>query len=106
MSVVTGGVGLVLLAAVLLGGCAGLSSATPFNPAQSCQAVGGTYYNGQCHAGNAFLSPAPGLGEVDDEGGVVGRSFAPPGMARPGESRQQVRIHEGLIDPEAIAAVG
>jgi hypothetical protein len=53
MSVVKVGLGLVLLAAVTLGGCAGLSSSTPFNPAQSCQAVGGSYYNGQCHAGNA-----------------------------------------------------
>ena len=53
MSVVKVGLGLVLLAAAMLGGCAGLSSSTPFNPAQSCQAVGGSYYNGQCHAGNA-----------------------------------------------------
>ena len=52
MSVVKVGVGLVLLAAVLLGACAGLSSSAPFNHAQSCQAVGGSYYNGQCHAGN------------------------------------------------------
>lgn len=53
MSVVKVGLGLVLLTAVMLGGgCAGLSSSTPFNPAQSCQAVGGSYYNGQCHAGN------------------------------------------------------
>ena len=44
-------VGFVLLAAVMLGGCAALSSSTPFNPAQSCQASGGSYYNGQCHAG-------------------------------------------------------
>ena len=50
MSVVKVGLGLVLLTAVMLGGCAGLSSSTPFNPAQSCQAVGGSYYNGQCHA--------------------------------------------------------
>ena len=53
MSLVQAGFGLVLLTAVMLGGCAGLSSSTPFNPAQSCQAVGGSYYNGQCHAGNA-----------------------------------------------------
>ena len=53
MSVVKAGFGLVLLAVVMLGGCASLSSSTPFNPAQSCQAVGGSYYNGQCHAGNA-----------------------------------------------------
>jgi hypothetical protein len=53
MSVVKVGLGLVLLAAVMLGGCAGLSSSTPFNPAQSCQAVGGSYYNDQCHAGNS-----------------------------------------------------
>jgi hypothetical protein len=51
MSVVKVSLGLVLLAAVMLGGCAGLSSST-FNPAQSCQAVGASYYNGQCHAGN------------------------------------------------------
>ena len=53
MSIVKAGFGLVLLAAVMLGGCAGLSSSTPFNPAQSCQAVGGTYNNGTCRAGNA-----------------------------------------------------
>ena len=53
MRVVNVGLGLVLLAAVMLGGCAGLSSLPPFNPVQSCQAVGGSYYNGQCHAGNA-----------------------------------------------------
>jgi hypothetical protein len=53
MSVVKAGFGLVLLAAVMLGGCAGLSSPTPFNPAQSCQAVGGSYSNGTCRAGNA-----------------------------------------------------
>jgi hypothetical protein len=53
MSIVKVGLGLVLLAAGMLGGCAGLSSSTPFNPAQSCQAVGGSYYNGQCHAGNS-----------------------------------------------------
>ena len=52
MSVVKVGLGLVLLTAVMLGGCAGLPSSTPLNPAQSCQAVGGSYYNGQCHAGN------------------------------------------------------
>jgi hypothetical protein len=53
MSVVKVRLGLLLLAAVMLGGCADLSSSTPFNPAQSCQAVGGSYYNGMCHAGNA-----------------------------------------------------
>jgi hypothetical protein len=54
MSVVKAGFGLVLLAAVMLGGCASLSSSTPpFNPAQSCQAVGGSYSNGTCRAGNA-----------------------------------------------------
>ena len=52
MSIVKVGLGFVLLAAVMLGGCAALSSSTPFNPAQSCQAAGGSYYNGQCHAGN------------------------------------------------------
>ena len=51
MSIVKVGLGFVLLAAVMLGGCAALSSSTPFNPAQSCQASGGSYYNGQCHAG-------------------------------------------------------
>jgi hypothetical protein len=51
MSIVKVGLGFVLLVAVMLGGCAALSSSTPFNPAQSCQASGGSYYNGQCHAG-------------------------------------------------------
>ena len=53
MSAVKAGFGLVLLAAVMLGGCGSLSSSTPFNPAQSCQAVGGSYTNGTCRAGNA-----------------------------------------------------
>ena len=53
MRVVKVGVVLVLLAAVMLGGCADLASLPPFDPAQSCQAAGGSYYNGQCHAGNA-----------------------------------------------------
>ena len=53
MSIVKVGLGFVLLAAVMLGGCAALSSSTPFNPAQSCQAAGGSYYNSQCHAGNS-----------------------------------------------------
>jgi hypothetical protein len=48
MSIVKVGLGFVLL-----GGCAALSSSTPFNPAQSCQAAGGSYYNSQCHAGNS-----------------------------------------------------
>ena len=51
MSIVKVGLGFVLLVAVMLGGCAALSSSTPFNPVQSCQASGGSYYNGQCHAG-------------------------------------------------------
>jgi hypothetical protein len=42
---------LLLLLAVGLGGC-GVSS-TPFDPAMSCQAVGGTYSGGMCRAGNA-----------------------------------------------------
>jgi hypothetical protein len=42
----------LLLAALMLGGCAGLSSSTSFDPAQSCQAVGGSYSGGQCRAGN------------------------------------------------------
>ena len=36
------------------------------------------------------------LGEVDDEGGVVGGPPVPPGVACSGESRQQVRVHESL----------
>jgi hypothetical protein len=41
----------VLLAALVLAGCANLSSA-PFSRAQSCQAVGGTYdAGGHCNAG-------------------------------------------------------
>jgi hypothetical protein len=43
--------GLVVLAAVVLAGCANLPSA-PFSPAQSCQAVGGTYRaDGRCNVG-------------------------------------------------------
>lgn len=41
----------ILLLAALAAGCG--ASATPFNPAQSCQAVGGTYTaDGLCRAGS------------------------------------------------------
>jgi len=41
----------VLLAALVLAGCASLSS-PPFSQAQSCQAVGGTYRaDGSCGVG-------------------------------------------------------
>ena len=41
----------VLLAMMILPGCANLASA-PFSQAQSCQAVGGTYdAGGRCNAG-------------------------------------------------------
>jgi len=43
----------LLLLVIVLGGCAGLSSSTPFDPAMSCQAVGGTYRGGVCRAGSA-----------------------------------------------------
>ena len=42
----------VLLVAMILAGCATLSSSAPFSQAQSCQAVGGTYdAGGRCNAG-------------------------------------------------------
>jgi len=42
----------VLLVAMILAGCATLSSSAPFNRAQSCQAVGGTYTaDGRCNVG-------------------------------------------------------
>ena len=42
----------VLLAAMILAGCANLSLSTPFGQAQSCQAVGGTYRtDGRCDVG-------------------------------------------------------
>jgi hypothetical protein len=42
----------VLWAAVILTGCANLSSSAPFSQAQSCQAVGGTYRaDGSCGVG-------------------------------------------------------
>lgn len=42
----------VLLAALVLAGCASLSSSAPFSRAQSCQAVGGTYdAGGRCNVG-------------------------------------------------------
>jgi len=44
--------GAVLMAAMLMAGCAGWSQ-TPFNGRQSCDAVGGTYTSdGRCLAGN------------------------------------------------------
>jgi hypothetical protein len=52
MNVVRLGWVVVLLAAALLTGCAGVSS-TPYDPAMSCQAVGGSYSGGICRAGNA-----------------------------------------------------
>lgn len=42
----------VLVAAMILAGCANLSSSAPFSRAQSCQAVGGTYRaDGSCGVG-------------------------------------------------------
>jgi hypothetical protein len=42
----------VLWAALVLVGCASLSSSAPFSRAQSCQAVGGIYRaDGSCGAG-------------------------------------------------------
>ena len=42
----------VLWAALVLAGCANLSSSAPFSQAQSCQAVGGTYRgDGSCSVG-------------------------------------------------------
>ena len=42
----------VLWAALVLAGCANLSSSAPFSQAQSCQAVGGTYRaDGSCGVG-------------------------------------------------------
>jgi hypothetical protein len=42
----------VLLVAMILAGCANLSSSAPFSQAQSCQAVGGTYdAGGRCNVG-------------------------------------------------------
>jgi len=42
----------VLWAAMILAGCASLSSSAPFSRAQSCQAVGGTYTaDGRCNVG-------------------------------------------------------
>ena len=43
----------LLLLAIVLGGCGALSSSTPFDPAMSCQAVGGRYSGGVCRAGSA-----------------------------------------------------
>ena len=41
-----------LLVAMILAGCANLSSSAPFSQAQSCQAVGGTYRaDGSCGVG-------------------------------------------------------
>lgn len=44
---------MVVAMALGVGGC-GLST-TPFDPAMSCQAVGGTYSGGQCRAGSASI---------------------------------------------------
>lgn len=46
------GIALVLMAAALAAGCGGLAGGGSFDPAQSCQAVGGSYFGGMCHAGN------------------------------------------------------
>ena len=46
------GAALVLMAAALAAGCGGLGGGSSFDPSQSCQAVGGSYYGGMCHAGN------------------------------------------------------
>jgi hypothetical protein len=46
-------IGVLLLVAIALGGCAALSSTTPVNREGSCQAVGGTYSGGQCQRGGA-----------------------------------------------------
>ena len=45
--------GALLLAAAVLGGCAGWST-TPYNARQACEAVGGLYGGdgGQCAVGN------------------------------------------------------
>jgi hypothetical protein len=44
--------GLLVLAAVMLGGCAGWSQ-TPYNPQQACTGVGGVFTaDGRCLAGN------------------------------------------------------
>jgi hypothetical protein len=45
------GLGVVLLAALAVPGCAGISG-TAYDPAEACRAVGGIYRpNGQCRAG-------------------------------------------------------
>ena len=45
------GLGIVLLAALALPGCAGISGTT-YDPVEACRAVGGIYRpNGQCRAG-------------------------------------------------------
>lgn len=46
-------VSVLLVIAVMLGGCAALSSTTPVNREGSCQAIGGTYSGGQCQRGGA-----------------------------------------------------
>jgi hypothetical protein len=44
-------VGIVLLAAFAVAGCAGISDTT-YDPAEACRAVGGIYRpSGQCRAG-------------------------------------------------------
>jgi len=45
------GLGIVLLAALAVPGCAGISD-TAYDPAEACRSVGGIYRpNGQCRAG-------------------------------------------------------
>ena len=45
------GLGIVLLAALAVPACAGISG-TAYDPAEACRAVGGIYRpNGQCRAG-------------------------------------------------------
>lgn len=43
---------LVLAAAAMAAGCGAMADGSTFSPAQSCQAVGGSYFGGICHAGN------------------------------------------------------
>jgi hypothetical protein len=42
--------GIVLLAAIALPGCTGVSD-TAYDPVAACRAVGGVYRGGQCRAG-------------------------------------------------------
>ena len=55
-------VGAIVLAAQLLGGCAGLSP-TPYNGRESCAGVGGSYTaDGRCLGGTASLDAGTGAG--------------------------------------------